>query len=79
MGMIGHEGPGEYAGFGLGGKLAQAGDKILTVFVIIHNISAFNSSNNHMVQCTGSIQAGLPWQSITPTSFEVYRSAKISV
>ena len=52
MGMIGHEGPGENAGFRLGGKLAQTGDKILTVFFIIHNRSALNSPNNHMVQCT---------------------------
>jgi len=45
MRMIGHEGPGENAGFGLGGKPAQTWNKILTIFIIIHNRSALRFRN----------------------------------
>jgi hypothetical protein len=61
MGMIGDECPCKTKGFGLGDDITQTVYKIIPVLIIGKYPSALDSTNNDMMQGTGSIDAGFAW------------------
>jgi len=48
-------------GFGLGDDITQTAYKIIPVLIIGKYPSALDSTNNDMMQGTGSIDAGFAW------------------
>jgi hypothetical protein len=57
MSVIGHQGPGIDPGFHVFGKIAQAPDKVLAIFVVINNSPLFNPTEDNMVEGSGSIKS----------------------
>jgi len=78
--MIGHQCPGENAGVGLGGKPAQTGYKILTVFFMPSQLRTFPTSPLLLLRhapvkvsaCIRVCLPALPAQPIQPAQLNVY-------
>jgi len=61
MGVIGDERPSKTKGFRLGDDITQAFNKIIPVLIIGEYPPTLNSTNNNMMQGSGSIDACFAW------------------
>ena len=73
MGMIGDQRPGETKGLGLGEDIPQPFNEIIPVQIIWEYPSALDSTNDNMMQGSGSIDTSLAWHSELISQYEKFR------
>jgi hypothetical protein len=59
MEMVAHQRPCQTARFGFPGKFGQPPQKIIPVKIIFEDRGSFDSAGHDVMQCAGSVYAGL--------------------